>query len=227
MTRRFLKNKIIIFFALILIFPGAGCTNIDNLKSKGNTGNVNNIKSFGINNVNDDFAVANITIFGNNSEVKANNTLSDGVLVSISGTYVTTDEFNVYLYAAEKDYERYFGEEIFDYKYSENETIGELLKEKILEYVISVKFISETADSENVYLTSEELLAVDASVAAFIEKNGSILNKEAVRKVYSDGFLAKKYYDTFNGNEEEFFSSVRVRTAEKEIFLNSSEWDAL
>ena len=219
--KRFLKNKIIVFFtvffALFFTFSAAAC---------GNPGK---------NYVNDDFSVANITIFGNNVEVKSDSTLSKGVLVSISGNLVSTDEFNVYLYAAKKDYAKYFGEEIFDYKYTENATIGELLKERILEYMISVKLICEAADAENMYLTSEELAEVDVHVAEFIQKNVSgsnndlyiDLNKEAIRKVYSDGFLAKKYYDKFNGNEEEFFSSVRVKAAEKEIFLNEYEWEAI
>ncbi len=210
-------------FVIFILLSASACGRLS--KPAGDTKN-NQKNTF------DNLVVANITIFGNNCELKADNNLLKGTMINISGAPVSTDELEVYLYAAERDYVQCFGEGILEYNYAIDKTIRDLLKEKILEYVIMVKLISETANCENVYLTTDELLTVDARVNAFVKKtedpaSSVTLNKEAIRKVYSDGFLAKKYYDGFKGNEEEFFSYVRMQSEKKEIFLNTSEWESL
>lgn len=140
----------------------------------------------------------------------------EDVLLRIGDTEIDYRECLVYLDAIRTDYERYYGKDIWTYVVNgEGGTLGDVVKQQMLDEMLYVKIVCEQAKKLNVTLSSDELAYVDTLANDYMIKiHGSELtkyevNKSIVRKIYQDNALARKVFeqatlniDTNISNEE-------------------------
>lgn len=142
-------------------------------------------------------------IFGRKGEEKEEETVwQEGGMLRVGNTQVDYREGMVYLNAVQKDYEQYYGSDIWKYAIdSEGNTLGEVIKEQTLEQIIYIKVVCQKADELGIVLSEDELQLVDEQTAAYMEEiQGSSLllhgvNADIVRRIYSDNLLARKTFE--------------------------------
>lgn len=141
---------------------------------------------------------------------------SDGVMMRIGNQQIDYREGLVYLDATRRDYERYYGTDIWTYVCgADGSTLGDVVKKQVLDEVIYVKIVCAQAETLHVSLTGDELAVVDEQTDKYMQliKGSDILkkgvNRDIVRKIYADNFLARKVFeqatlniDTNISNEE-------------------------
>lgn len=163
------------------------------------------------------FLIAVIAISGCSLKKEEEGTRwTEGVYLRIDGNQVDYREGLVYLDATRRDYEQYYGSGIWTYVVNaEGGTLGDVVKQQVLDEMIYVKIVCAQAEKLNVSLTGDELAFVDAQTEEYMTMlQGSELlkqgvNKDIVRKVYQDNALARKVFefatlniDTNISNEE-------------------------
>lgn len=124
----------------------------------------------------------------------------------------------VYLDAAKNNYDKYYGEAIWDYVIdSEGNTIASRVKEEVLEQIIYIKVVCRQASELGIVLSAEELQEVDNQTDEFMEKiAGSSLieegiNADIVRRIYSDNMLARKTFEAYALNVDTDISDEEAR----------------
>lgn len=152
----------------------------------------------------------------------------DGAMLRIGDVQVDYREGLVYLNAVQKDYEQYYGNDIWQYKVdTDGATVGEQIREQVLEQIIYIKIVCGQADALGIVLSEEELQDVEEKTKRYMEKikdTGLILrgvNEDIVRRIYADNLLVRKTFesvtlnvDTDISNEEagqHRFQSIAVR----------------
>ncbi len=135
----------------------------------------------------------------------------EGCFLKVGDVQVDIREGMVYLDAAKSEYEKYYGEEIWDYPVDANgSTMESVLKEEVLEQIVYIKVVCRKADELGILLSTEELQQVETQTAAYMEKIADSplkeygVNADIVRRIYSDNLLARKTYEsaTLNVNTE-------------------------
>ncbi len=127
---------------------------------------------------------------------------NDGSMLRIGDSQVDYREGMVYLRAVQEEYEQYYGSDIWMYAVDgKGNTVGELVKEQILDQIIYIKIVCEQADALGIVLTEEELYDVEEKTKDYMEKiKGSDLilygiNEDILRRIYSDNVLARKTFE--------------------------------
>ncbi|MGN0506269.1 MAG: SurA N-terminal domain-containing protein [Lachnospiraceae bacterium] len=127
---------------------------------------------------------------------------NDGSMLRIGESQVDYREGMVYLQAVQEEYEQYYGSDIWMYAIDgQGNTLGELVKEQILEQIIYIKIVCRQADTLGIVLTEEELHEVEEKTKAYMEKikNSDLIlygvNEDIVRRIYSDNLLARKTFE--------------------------------
>lgn len=127
---------------------------------------------------------------------------NDGSMLRIGDSQVDYREGMVYLRAVQEEYEQYYGSDIWMYAIDgQGNTVGELVKEQVLEQIIYMKIVCEQADALGIVLTEEELYDVEEKTKDYMEKikdSDLILygiNEDIVRRIYSDNVLARKTFE--------------------------------
>ena len=169
-------------------------------------------------------------IFGRSTEKKEQKTVwQEGSMLRIGDMQVDYREGLIYLNAVQKEYEQYYGNDIWKYAVDSNgKTMGELIKAQVLEQIMYIKVVCKKADELAIVLSEEELLQVEEKTKAYMAKiQGSDLllhgvNADIARRIYADNLLARKTFEvtTLNvntdiSNEEAAqsrFQSIAVRT---------------
>ena len=83
--------------------------------------------------------------------------ISSGTVVMMVGDYqVRYSEVMAYCYFLKCQYEDSFGKELWNYKLSENETIGDQAKQEIVNMITQLKVISGVAQEQEVSLSADE-----------------------------------------------------------------------
>lgn len=147
--------------------------------------------------------VAAAVFFGRSGEEKEKETVwLDGSMLRIGDSQVDYREGMVYLDAVQRDYEQYYGSDIWDYAVdAQGNTMGSVIKAQTLEQMIYIKIVCQKADELGIVLSDEELRQVEEQTTAYMEKLlGSVLlqngvNADIVRRIYSDNLLARKTYE--------------------------------
>lgn len=142
-------------------------------------------------------------IFGRKGEEKPEETVwQEGSMLRIGDTQVDYREGLVYLDAVRRDYEQYYGGDIWKYAVdSQGNTMGEVIKNQTLEQIIYIKVVCKKADELGIVLSEEELQIVEQQTADYMgELQGSELllhgvNADIVRRVYADNLLARKTFE--------------------------------
>lgn len=127
---------------------------------------------------------------------------NDGSMLRIGDSQVDYREGIVYLRAVQEEYEQYYGSNIWMYAVDgQGNTVGELVKEQILEQMVYIKIVCEQADALGIVLTEEELYDVEEKTKDYMEKikdSDLILygiNEDIVRRIYSDNVIARKTFE--------------------------------
>lgn len=147
-------------------------------------------------------------IFGRKDEDKEKETVwQEGSMLRIGETQVDYREGMVYLNAVQKDYEQYYGSDIWKYAIdSEGNTMGEIIKEQTLEQIIYIKVVCQKADELGIVLSDDELKQVDRQTEDYMAelKDSALLlhgvNADIVRRIYSDNLLARKTFEAITLN---------------------------
>ncbi|MBR6642158.1 MAG: SurA N-terminal domain-containing protein [Lachnospiraceae bacterium] len=147
-------------------------------------------------------------IFGRKGEEKEKETVwQEGSMLRIGENQVDYREGMVYLNAVQKDYEQYYGSDIWKYAIdSEGNTMGDIIKEQMLEQMIYIKVVCRKADELGIVLSEEELQQVDRQTEEYMAElqNSSLLlhgvNEDIVRRIYSDNLLARKTFEAITLN---------------------------
>ncbi len=155
---------------------------------------------------------------------------TEGAMLKVGEQQIDYREGLVYLDATRKDYEQYYGTDIWNYRIKTNgDTLGITVKEQVLESIIYLKIVCLRANELNVYLSEDELREVDLQAAEYMKtlEGSEILemgvNENVVRRVYCDNYLARKVFeqatlniDTNIPNEvasQHHFYSIALRNA--------------
>jgi len=147
-------------------------------------------------------------IFGRKGEEKEKETVwQEGSMLRIGENQVDYREGMVYLNAVQKDYEQYYGSDIWKYAIdSEGNTMGEIIKKQTLEQIIYIKIVCQKADELGIVLSEEELQLVDGQTTDYMaELQDSALllhgvNADIVRRIYSDNLLVRKTFEAITLN---------------------------
>ena len=143
--------------------------------------------------------------FGHREEIKEKEEKTqwlEGSMLRIGDTQVDYREGMIYLDAVQKDYEQYYGSDIWKYAIdAQGNTMGEVIKEQTLEQIIYIKVVCQKASELGIVLSEEELQTVDMQTADYMEKlkNSELLlhgvNADIVRRIYADNLLARKTFE--------------------------------
>lgn len=127
---------------------------------------------------------------------------TDGSMLRIGDTQIDYREGLVYLQAVQEEYEQYYGSDIWMYAVTGNgDTLGELVKQQVLEQIMYIKVVCKQADGMGIVLTEEELLDAENKTKEYMEKikDSDLLlygvNDDIVRRIYTDNILARKTYE--------------------------------
>lgn len=142
-------------------------------------------------------------IFGRSGEEKPEETVwQEGSMLRIGDTQVDYREGLVYLNAVQRDYEQYYGSDIWKYALDSNgNTMGKVIKDQTMEQIIYIKVVCQKADELGIVLSEEELQVVEQQTAEYMKGlQGSELlllgvNADIVRRVYADNLLARKTFE--------------------------------
>ena len=120
----------------------------------------------------------------------------------VGDTQIDYHEALVYLDAAKSDYEKYYGDAIWDYRVDAGgDTVWDKVRADVLEDIIYMKVVCSKATELGVTLTNDELLQVDRDAASYMEKIGTEaaeergITEETVHRVYEDNALAQKIFE--------------------------------
>lgn len=127
---------------------------------------------------------------------------SYGSFLSVSGKQTDYREGLVYLVAKVAEYNEQYGKDIWSFKIDESsQTVFDVIKESVLEQIIYIKVVTDKADELGVALTADEIREVDEYTKKFCEApaystyESMGINKDIVRRVFTDQALAKKVYE--------------------------------
>ncbi len=167
------------------------------------------------------------------NEQNTEETWNAGAILKVGNEQIDSSEGLVYLDAARRDYELYYGSEIWDYKVdAEGGKISDIIKDEVMESIIRIKLVCSKANEMNIFLSEEEMKKVDADTEEYMKKiaGSKVLemgvNENVVRRVYIDNLIAGKVYEKVSENEafEEAYARWKETT---EIKVNHSVWDEL
>lgn len=145
--------------------------------------------------------VITVSIFGCKKDSK-------GMVAEVNGVGITEEEFNEEFQVFKNEYERQLGADALKQVGQDGKTLGEQLKEEVIELLIMEKIISKEADSLNIVVTDED---VNEQVTAYIEETGG---QEAF-----DELLRRNDY-TYDYFVENMRKGLMVEK-HKESYLNS------
>lgn len=134
----------------------------------------------------------------------------EGSMLRIGDSQIDYREGMVYLQAIQEEYEQYYGSDIWMYAVDGmGNSLGDLVKQQVLEQIIYIKVVCKQADTLGIVLSEEELLDAEQKTKAYMEKIADTdlglygVNEDIVRRIYTDNILARKTYE---------FSTLNVDT---------------
>ncbi len=175
-----------------------------------------------------------------NEENKEVTTFAEGEVLRVGDSQTDYHEALVYLDAVRRDYERYYGPDIWKYRVDgSGDDIADKVREEVLVSLICMKTVCLRANELNVLLSEEELRVMDQKAADYMKSiSGSKLtaqgvNESVVRRVYTDNALALKVYErvTMNADaehrQETFDRCYSEWAKETKVAVNDALWNTL
>ncbi len=126
----------------------------------------------------------------------------EGAMLKVGDLQIDYREGLVYLDATRREYERYYGTGIWDYKINDKGLLlGNAVKAEVLDSMVYLKIVCSKADEMNVCLTEDELREADKRADEYMKtlEGSRILemgvNENVLRRIYSDNSLARKVFE--------------------------------
>lgn len=122
------------------------------------------------------------------------------VVMMVGDQQVRRSEVLAYSYFLKCQYEDSFGKELWSYRISENETIGDQAKQEIVNMITQLKIISAVAEEQGVSLSMDEqdeaLQQAESLVrnASAEDKEAYALTVQEISQVYQENALANKMF---------------------------------
>ncbi len=167
-------------------------------------------------------------------------TWSEGEVLRVGDSRTDYHEALVYLDAVRRDYERYYGPEIWKYRVDgSGEDIADKVREEVLVSMICLKTVCLRANELNVCLSEEEFRETDKKASDYMKSIsqstliGQGVNESIVRRVYTDNALALKVYEKVTVNAEEgnrqkaFDECYAGWAADTFVAVNEEIWNSL
>lgn len=124
----------------------------------------------------------------------------DSIVIGIGSTGVKYSEVRNYCYLMKQQYEGSFGNQLWNYQLEDGITIGDEVKEEIINMITQLKVICATAKEQEVSLTSDEkdeaLQKAEQIMASANDedKEKYLLSLQGMSKIYEENALANKMF---------------------------------
>lgn len=146
-------------------------------------------------------------------------------VAKVNGKFITAQDFEKNLALTKKGYEGLYGEEIWTKDAGDGKTFNELIKEQVLETMISVEVLYQEAQKEGVKVDESEvdkaLKEFKDSVAASADMK-TFLEKSKIDDEFIKNQLRKEL--TVSGLEESFKAELKLTDADlKDYFEKNKE----
>lgn len=153
------------------------------------------------------------------SEIESGDVSSGSVVMMVGGEQVRYSEVLAYCYFLKCQYENSFGKELWDYKISENETIGDQAKQEIVNMITQLKVINAVAQEQGISLSADEQdealrQAEDLHRNASAEdKKKYLLSVQEISEIYQENALADKMFYVATDRADTNVSEEEARQA--------------
>ncbi len=168
-------------------------------------------------------------------ENNANEKTNSGELMALIGdTRIYYNEAMVYLKSAQENYEREYGNDIWEADILGNGvTFGAMIKEEVINQITELKIIGAQAAKEGITLSEEELADANAYAKEHFESLTSediskyLITEELLRQIYADNLLAEKTFEHFTINVDNKVSDLDSKQITIwQILINSVNYDS-
>lgn len=179
--------------------------------------------------------VENAEMYGEgvDSAFETKNMQLETCIMAVGEEEVSLNEILFYVYQLKVSYDGSMTSQVWNYKYKDQETIGDYSKEELVKEIAQIKIICQEAKNQGYSLTEEETNEATVEADTFVEglpKNAKEyhLTKKLVEKIYKEHALAKKMYDVVGGTidtkvSDEEVADAKDPDAEKERILAERE----
>lgn len=140
----------------------------------------------------------------------------DTNVMAVGDEEVTLNELLFYIYQIKSAYDGNLTTDVWNFQWSEDQTIESYAKEEILKEITQIKVICQQAKKEGCELTEEEMneakVKADNYADALPEEASEYhLTKPLVEKIYQEHALAKKMYDVVAGTVDTNISDEEAK----------------
>lgn len=124
----------------------------------------------------------------------------DSVVIGIGSIGVKYSEVRNYCYLMKQQYEGSFGNQLWNYQLKDGVTIGDEVKEEIINMITQLKVICATAKEQEVSLTGDEkdeaLQKAEQTMASVNDedKEKYLLSLQSMSEIYEENALANKMF---------------------------------
>ncbi len=122
------------------------------------------------------------------------------IVMSIGSDNVKYREVEAYAYFLSSKYNTAFGSNIWDYSVGSNKTIGDEAKQEIVNLITQLKIITQTAKSQNVTLSTDEIDEATQKAEEFMktvskkDKKKYNLGLQEIENIFEENSLADKMF---------------------------------
>ena len=151
---------------------------------------------------------------------------TEGLVAMVNGEPITEDEFNTDYGVFKSLYEKQLGDDALEQVGQDGKTLGQSLKESILEKLIMEKLIAKDSSSMNISITEEE---IDAQMEEYISAMGG---QENFDKFLADNDITKEFFQSnmkkellVDKHKIEFFNGITVSEDESKAYFEANKED--
>ena len=168
-------------------------------------------------------------------EKKETGQANSGELMAMIGDIrIYYNEAMVYLKSAQENYEREYGNDIWEADiFGNGETFGTMIKEEVMNQITELKIIGAEAAKEGITLSEEELADANAYAKEHFEGLTSediskyLITEELLRQVYADNLLAEKTFEHYTINVDNKVSDLESKQITiQQILIHSINYDS-
>ncbi len=149
---------------------------------------------------------------------------TEGLVGSVNGQDITQEEFDSDFEVFKSLYERELGEDVLEQTGQDGVSLGESLKESIIEKLIMEKLIAEEAEKLKISISDEELKeAVEKSIS-------DMGGQESFDEFLSNMNLTREFYESnlkkellVQKHKEEFIGAITITDEDAQAFFDENK----
>lgn len=149
---------------------------------------------------------------------------TEGLVAAVNGKDITQEEFDADFEVFKNLYERELGEDVLEQTGQDGVSLGESLKESILEKLIMEKLIAEESEKLQINISDEELkVAVEKSISDMggQESFDEFLTNMNLTRDFYEGNLRKELL--VDKHKEEFLKTISISDEEAKTFFDENK----